>query len=70
MKYLIVAWPNDMATQVFSEKEWDALSPSEQAGYKVIKTDLPTLEAAQQFNQSIAGQGGWASDLASLESPQ
>lgn len=67
MKYLIVAWPNDMATQVLSEEEWDATSPSERAGYKVVKTDLPTLAAAQPFNQSIAGQGGWACDLASPE---
>lgn len=67
MKYRVVVLPNGMRTQVLSEKEWEALSPSEQAGYKVVKTDLPTLAAAPQFNLSIAGQGGWASDLASPE---
>jgi hypothetical protein len=68
MKYRVVVLPNGLYTQVLSEEEWDALPPSEQAGYKVVKTDLPTLAAAQQFNQSMGGQGGWACDLASPES--
>ena len=57
MKYRVVALPNAMGTQVWSEEAWNALSPSEQANYAVVKTGFPTLETAQEFNQSIAGQG-------------
>jgi hypothetical protein len=57
MKYRVVILPNEMGTQVLSEKEWNALSLSEQASYAVVQTGFPTLEAAQRFNQDIAGEG-------------